>query len=88
MSPTGLSTLNQYRRAAGYVDRILRASDMSFRRGCAARGSGGYAEFICINVSWVRSSNRTSFGATMKGRTGGLESEGGPEGFGPPSLTG
>jgi len=30
----------------------------------------------------------TSFGATMKGRTGGLESEGSPEGFGLPSLTG
>ena len=28
------------------------------------------------------------FGATMTGRTGGLESEGGPEGFGLPSLTG
>jgi hypothetical protein len=30
----------------------------------------------------------TSFGATMKGRTGGLESEGSPERFGPSSLTG
>jgi hypothetical protein len=30
----------------------------------------------------------TSFGATMKGRTGGLESEGSPEGFGLPFFTG
>jgi hypothetical protein len=29
-----------------------------------------------------------SGGATMKGRTGGLESEGNPEQFGLPSLTG
>jgi hypothetical protein len=52
---------------------------------------GGYAEFICVNVRWVRSSNAagaTGFGATMKGRTGGLESEGSPEGFGLPFLTG
>ena len=28
------------------------------------------------------------FGATMKGRTGGFESEGSSEGFGLPSLTG
>jgi hypothetical protein len=33
-------------------------------------------------------SQARSFGATMKGRTGGLESEGSPEGFGLPSLTG
>ena len=30
----------------------------------------------------------TGFGATMTGRAGGLESEGSPEGFGLPSLTG
>jgi hypothetical protein len=39
-------------------------------------------------MSPIIRSQATSFGATMKGRTGGLESEGSPEGFGLPSLTG
>jgi hypothetical protein len=33
-------------------------------------------------------SQARSFGATMKGRTGGLESEGSPEGFGLPLRNG
>jgi hypothetical protein len=49
---------------------------------CVARGrrAGGYLS--------RRGGGATSFGATMKGRTGGLESEGSPDRLGPLSLTG
>jgi hypothetical protein len=43
----------------------------------------GYAKFICVNgqMGPIIRSQATSFGATMKGRTGGFESEGSPEGL-------
>ena len=59
-----------------------------------AMGRTGRARRICqiylrlCQMSLIIRLQATGFGATMKGRTGGLESEGSPEGFGLPSLTG
>jgi hypothetical protein len=57
---------------------VLRQSE------CVARGRRAGRRLFCSR----RGGGATSFGATMKGRTGGLESEGSPDRLGPLSLTG